>query len=66
VSWNLAEFCGCTAQEIQHALATLRTPSADPKRGTLNVSPAARARVEELKLPGEAIWQTVNRILDIE
>jgi hypothetical protein len=62
----LADAFGCSVQEIQHALATIRTPSTSPKRATLNVSLAAYARIQELRQPGEAVWETVNRVLGIE
>ncbi len=69
LNWSfeqIADTLGCSVAEVQHALATLRTPSENPQRGTLNVSLAALAYFRSQQLPGEAMWETVNRLTGIE
>ena len=51
--------------DVRHSLATVRTRREDPPRLTINVSPAAKDRFDKLRHPGEAMWETVNRVVGI-
>lgn len=56
---------GRTERDIRHSLANARTPHVKPKRVAINVGPTAGDRLRAMQLPGEAMWQTVNRLLNI-
>lgn len=62
---DIAAAIGRSEPDVRHALANARTALQDPKRGTVNVSPAAIERLRLLQLPDEPMWQTVNRVLGI-
>lgn len=68
VGWDwpdIAADVGRSQQEVRHSLANARTLSPDPKRATVNVGPAAIERLRVLQRPGEAMWETMNRLLGI-
>lgn len=61
----IASAIGRSEDDVRHGLATIRTRHTIPARGTLNVSTEAKAQIESLQLPKEAVWETVNRLLGI-
>jgi hypothetical protein len=62
---QIADLLDVPLLSVSHALANLRTPRANPPRATLNVSLAALDHVRARQLPGEAIWETMNRLLGV-
>jgi hypothetical protein len=62
---DVASAVGRTIEEVRHALANARTAHNQRKRVTLNVSPALGELVESYQLPGEAMWQTMNRLFGV-
>ena len=56
---------GRSERDIRHSLASCRTPRTNPKRGTINVGLAALAELRARQLKGEAMWETVNRLLGL-
>ena len=48
--------------QVKLAMATLRTAAESASRATLNVTTGAREFVGTEAQPGEAIWQTVDRL----
>jgi hypothetical protein len=54
-----------SVEDVQHSLATIRTRHREPSRGTINASPMAHAYLKGRQLPGEAMWETVNRLLNL-
>ena len=65
---NFDEIAECLKRDVidvEIALSTIRTRRKSPSRYTENVSEAAHFRIRELMLPNEAVWETVNCILDI-
>lgn len=62
---DIAKIIGVSLLQVAHACAGMRTPRDDPPRGTLNVSRAVHALVHAARLPNEAIWQTMNRLMRI-
>jgi hypothetical protein len=62
---DIAVAIGRSEEDIRHSLANARTRSPNPKRGTANLSPAALDHLKGQMLPGEALWQTVNRIFGL-
>jgi hypothetical protein len=63
--WEVAEEMELPEEEVALALANIRTKRKNPPRISLNVSVAAAEKVKAMQLNGEAIWQTVNRLLGI-
>ena len=61
----IAALLSRTEADVRHGLATVRTPRDDPPRVTLNISPAAKQRLDTLRHPGEAMWETINRVVGI-
>lgn len=61
----IAAILGRSETDVRHGLATVRTRRDDPTRATLNVSPAAKEQLDKLRHPGEAIWETFNRVIGI-
>jgi len=51
--------------DVRLALMTVRLRHPEPKRKALNVSLGAHAHVASARLPGEATWQTINRLLGL-
>lgn len=51
--------------DVEISLSTIRTKRTDPSRFTANISEAAHVEIEKMKIPGEATWETVNRLLGI-
>lgn len=64
--WQVARKMGLIEEDVALALANIRTKRPNPPRISLNVSVAAAEKVKAMQLPGEAIWQTVNRLLGID
>lgn len=62
---DIATDLGRSEQDIRHSLANARTTRSDPSRGTMNVSIAAYDWFKAHQLPGESMWQTVNRIVGV-
>lgn len=62
---QIADLLEVPLLSVSYALAGLRTPRDDPPRATLNVSMAALDHVRARQLPGEAIWETMNRLFGI-
>lgn len=60
---QIAEHLEADQEEVRHALATLRTKKMDPHRRTLNVTVEAAEFVSGQAEPGEAVWQTMDRLL---
>ena len=68
LNWDwpaIAADVGRSESDIRHSLATVRTRTAAPKRGTVNVSPALLDHLRSLQLPDEAMWETMNRLFGI-
>jgi hypothetical protein len=63
--WEVAEEMGLPEEEVALALANIRTKRPNPPRISLNVSVAAAEKVKAMQRTGEALWQTVNRLLGI-
>jgi hypothetical protein len=63
--WEIAEEMGVSETDVALALANIRTHRPQHPRRTLNVSVAAWAKFNAMRLPGEAMWQTVNRVLGL-
>lgn len=61
----IAEAMGRPVEDIKLALANIRTRRKKRSRETLNISPAAAARFRAAQQTGEAMWETVNRVLGI-
>ena len=60
---DLAELFGVAHQDIEIALAAMRTPVLNPKRKTVNVGIAAYSAILKEKQVGEPIWVTMDRVL---
>jgi hypothetical protein len=60
---SIADHFGIPLEEAQIALAGLRTRLTFHRRRTLNVGLASYRAVENEKLPHEATWQTMDRLL---
>lgn len=51
--------------DVEKCLSTIRTKRVAPSRYTANISEAAHQKLESMKMPNEAVWETVNRLLGI-
>jgi len=51
--------------DVEKSLATLRTKRVAPSRYTANISEAAHQKLEAMKMPDEAVWETMNRLLGV-
>lgn len=49
--------------QIREALSTVRLPKKSRSRASLNVSLEAAEFVQRQRLPGEAVWETMNRLI---
>jgi len=58
---EIAQALGATVEEVEEALATMRTPNPDATRGNLNVTIAAHEFVLR-EADDEAVWSTVDRL----
>lgn len=54
---------GLAVEDVERALLAMRTPKADRSRASLNVTMAAREFVSNERRVGEAVHQTVDRLL---
>jgi len=61
----VAAAIGRSEAEVRHSLANARTRRSVEKRVTANISPAAAAHLRRIALPGEPVWQTINRVFGI-
>jgi len=59
----IAAALGLTEHQVREALSTVRLPLKSKSRSTLNVSVEAADFFKSKSLPGEAIWETVNRVI---
>lgn len=59
---DIADRLGTTAEKVEEALATMRTPKPDATRANLNVTTAAREFVAREAEDDEAIWAVVDRL----
>lgn len=60
---NIAAELGYPEEEVRVALAPMRTANPSRSRATLNVTLATWQFVQSQQQPGEAIWETVGRLL---
>jgi len=60
---DIAEQLGVAVEVVQLALASMRTPTVRPTRRTINVGMNAYHEIIQQKNDGEALWQTMDRIL---
>lgn len=60
---DIAEQLGFAIEEIQIAIAPIRTPISHHTRRTVNVGVAAYNAIMMEKRQGEAVWQTMDRLL---
>ena len=60
---TIADHFHVSSEDVQIALAGLRTRVPHHRRRTLNVGLAAYRAVQAEQLPHEATWQTVDRLL---
>jgi len=60
---EISEKLGITENQVREALSTMRLPLKAKSRSTLNVSVEAAEFFKSKSLPGEAIWETVNRLI---
>jgi hypothetical protein len=60
---DIAEEFGVAIEEIELALAPMRTPLHFHRRRTVNVGLEAYREILNERRPGEAIWQTIDRLL---
>jgi hypothetical protein len=58
---DIAIEIGRSEKDVRHSLATIRTSPSKPARGTINVTLDLYAYLKGLQLPGEAMWETMNR-----
>ena len=58
---KIAQALGATVDEVEDALATMRTPNPEATRGNLNVTTDAREFVLR-EADGEAVWSVVDRL----
>ncbi len=60
---DIAEELGFAIEEIELALASMRTPTVNPTRRTINVGINAYNAIISEKGNGEALWQTMDKLL---
>lgn len=60
---DIAEQLGVAIEEVQVAIAPMRTPVPHHTRRTVNVGVAAYRAIMAEKQQGEAVWQTMDRLL---
>jgi hypothetical protein len=60
---DIAERLGVVIEEVQIAIAPMRTPVPRHTRRTVNVGVAAYRAIIEEKKHGESVWQTMDRLL---
>jgi len=51
-------------RDVEIAMSAMRGKRASPNHAALNVHRLAAERINRERLPGEPIWQTVDRLLD--
>ena len=59
----IAAALGLLEWQVREALSTMRLPAKSKSRASLNVSLEAAEFFKSRSLPGEAIWETVNRLI---
>jgi hypothetical protein len=60
---DITALLGATEQQVQQALATMRTRHIHVSRRTLNVTVEAHRFVKDEAVGGEPCWETVDRLL---
>lgn len=60
---DIAEELGFAIEEIELALASMRTPTDNPTRRTINVGINAYNAIISEKGNGEPLWQTMDKLL---
>jgi hypothetical protein len=61
----IAAALGVPILSVVHGVEGMKSRHENPPRACLNVSLAARDWFQSRQFPGEAMWQTVNRVLGI-
>jgi hypothetical protein len=61
---DIATALGLPVEKVELALAAMRTARPDRTRRSLNVGIEAAAWVHAQRRPDEAVWQTVDRLID--
>ena len=59
----IAAALGLLEWQVREALSTVRLPAKGRSRASLNVSLEAAEFFKSKSLPGEAVWETVNRLI---
>ena len=59
---DITQVIGATVDEVEEALATMRTPNPEATRANLNVTTAAREFVFREANEDEAVWSVVDRL----
>jgi len=59
----IAAVLGLLEWQVREALSTVRLPGKSKSRASLNVSLEAAEFVRRQSLPGEAVWETMNRLI---
>jgi predicted transcriptional regulator len=60
---DIAQRLGATEQQVQQALATMRTRQVHVSRRSLNVTVEAHQFVKDEAFNSEPCWETVDRLL---
>ena len=61
---DIAKYYGIPEEDVIHDLQVIRTKHAEPKRKSLNVDPDVAAVLQDEALSGEAMKETVRRVVD--
>lgn len=61
---QIATSTGLALDLIERACLAMRMPHPNRGRGTLNVTVEAHRLVHRERLPGEAVWETFDRLMD--